>query len=137
MSKATVSYVCNECGGHTLKWQGQCPSCGAWNTLAEGSPPPVRRGGYAAEVKGLKLADVRQADVERMGTGIAEFDRVLASWSNAIAVDVDVAELLPGIDQDWRAADTPMTYPDQIGYEYLAAQWLRALERIGALQHCP
>jgi len=77
MTKATVSYVCNECGGHTLKWQGQCPACGAWNTLAAGSPAPAKRSGYAAEIKGLKLAEVLQADVERAGTGIAEFDRVL------------------------------------------------------------
>ena len=28
-------YSCSECGGQTLKWQGQCPHCGAWNTLVE------------------------------------------------------------------------------------------------------
>lgn len=83
MSKNTVSYLCGECGGHTLKWQGQCPACGAWNTLAEAPAMPGRGGksaprtGYAGEVKGLSLADVEQADVERVPTGIAEFDRVL------------------------------------------------------------
>jgi DNA repair protein RadA/Sms len=77
MSRVTVSYVCGECGGHTLKWQGQCPSCGAWNTLVAGAAAPVKRSGYAAEIKGLRLADVEQAEVERASTGIAEFDRVL------------------------------------------------------------
>ncbi|TDJ44799.1 MAG: DNA repair protein RadA, partial [Gammaproteobacteria bacterium] len=78
MSRATVSYTCNDCGGHTLKWQGQCPACGAWNTLAAGSPPAkTRRTGYAGEIKGLKLAEVERAAVERFSTGIAEFDRVL------------------------------------------------------------
>jgi DNA repair protein RadA/Sms len=77
MSRATVSYVCGECGGHTLKWQGQCPSCGAWNALVAGASAPPKRSGYAAEIKGLRLADVEHAEVERASTGIAEFDRVL------------------------------------------------------------
>ncbi len=76
MSKAGTSYVCSECGGHTLKWQGQCPACGAWNSLEAGAAP-VKRTGYAGEVKGLRLADVAQAEVERVSTGILEFDRVL------------------------------------------------------------
>ena len=54
MSRATVSYVCDECGGHTLKWQGQCPDCGAWNSLSEVAPATAaarkKRGGYAGEV---------------------------------------------------------------------------------------
>ena len=77
MSRATVSYVCNECGGHTLKWQGQCPACGAWNSLVAGAAAPSKGSGYAGEIKGLKLAEVEQADVERFSTGISEFDRVL------------------------------------------------------------
>jgi len=77
MSKASTSYICNECGGHTLKWQGQCPACGAWNSLEAGTLPPARRTGYAGEVKGLRLAEVEHTDVERVSTGILEFDRVL------------------------------------------------------------
>jgi DNA repair protein RadA/Sms len=83
MSKNTISYVCSECGAHTLKWQGQCPACSAWNSLSAAAPLPGRAGkstvrtGYAGELKGLSLADVKEADVERMPTGIAEFDRVL------------------------------------------------------------
>ncbi|MDP6437129.1 MAG: DNA repair protein RadA [Gammaproteobacteria bacterium] len=77
MSKATLSYVCNECGGHTLKWQGQCPACGAWNTLETAAPRPAKRSGYAGEIKGLKLAEVQQPETERIPTGITELDRVL------------------------------------------------------------
>lgn len=83
MSKSNLSYVCSECGGHTLKWQGQCPACSAWNTLEGTVAPPARstaggkRAGYAGELQGRSLADVQQADVERATTGIAEFDRVL------------------------------------------------------------
>jgi len=77
MSRATVSYTCSDCGESTLKWQGQCPACNAWNTLAAGTVTKPRRTGYAGEIKGLKLADVEHADVKRISTGMAEFDRVL------------------------------------------------------------
>ena len=35
MAKPKTIYSCTECGGQTLKWQGQCPHCSAWNTLVE------------------------------------------------------------------------------------------------------
>ena len=35
MAKSKTVYTCTECGGQTLKWQGQCPHCSAWNTLVE------------------------------------------------------------------------------------------------------
>ena len=35
MAKQKTIYSCTECGGQTLKWQGQCPHCQIWNTLVE------------------------------------------------------------------------------------------------------
>jgi DNA repair protein RadA/Sms len=35
MPRTTVTFVCTECGGETLRWAGQCPHCQAWNTLQE------------------------------------------------------------------------------------------------------
>src|SRR4030065_11693 len=35
MAKTKSIYTCTECGGQSLKWQGQCPHCTAWNTLLE------------------------------------------------------------------------------------------------------
>src|ERR1700680_4619071 len=35
MAKSTVTFVCTECGGESLRWAGQCPHCPAWNTLQE------------------------------------------------------------------------------------------------------
>ena len=35
MAKSRTIYVCAECGGTSLKWQGKCPHCSAWNTLEE------------------------------------------------------------------------------------------------------
>ncbi|MDH3586030.1 MAG: DNA repair protein RadA, partial [Gammaproteobacteria bacterium] len=35
MAKQKTAYVCAQCGAHSVKWAGQCPDCGAWNTLSE------------------------------------------------------------------------------------------------------
>ena len=76
-------YVCDACGGRTLQWAGQCPDCGAWNTLAEArTPEQPARGrvstgftGTAATVR--PLAEVRGETGSRFGTGLDELDRVL------------------------------------------------------------
>ena len=33
--KKSLVYYCTECGTESAKWQGQCPGCGAWNTMEE------------------------------------------------------------------------------------------------------
>ena len=35
MPRSSVTFVCGQCGGETLRWAGQCPYCQAWNTLQE------------------------------------------------------------------------------------------------------
>lgn len=85
MAKAKTIYTCTECGASEPKWQGQCPSCMAWNTLVESveeSSTSTNR--YAKQFEGLaatgqlqKLSNVKAADVARQPTGISEFDRVL------------------------------------------------------------
>lgn len=85
MAKAKTIYSCTECGASEPKWQGQCPSCMAWNTLVESieeSTNTTNR--YANKFDGLnqsstlqKLSSIKAADIERTPTGISEFDRVL------------------------------------------------------------
>lgn len=80
MAKPKTIYTCTECGGQAPKWQGQCPSCNAWNTLVEtiAETAPTNRYAALAQVSGLqKLSEVEAADVQRHPTGIMEFDRVL------------------------------------------------------------
>ena len=83
LTKAKVAYVCNACGTRLPKWAGQCPDCGAWNTIVEVQDRPLgepRRGGYAGAVGGAEiqtLAAVAPEAVTRIGTGVAELDRVL------------------------------------------------------------
>lgn len=35
MAKIKSAWFCSECGAESPKWQGKCPSCGAWNTMVE------------------------------------------------------------------------------------------------------
>ena len=71
-------YFCADCGAESLKWQGQCGACGAWNTLRE---QPTRkssgRSAAAPAAKVMQLSEVAAEPDRRMTTGLAEFDRVL------------------------------------------------------------
>ncbi|MEQ1638978.1 MAG: DNA repair protein RadA [Methylococcales bacterium] len=85
MAKAKTIYSCTECGASEPKWQGQCPSCMAWNTLVESvEENSASTNRYANKFEGLAttgqlqtLSSVQAADVARQPTGISEFDRVL------------------------------------------------------------
>ena len=57
MSRAPKSvYACTACGGQSSKWVGQCPDCGAWNTLQESVAAPAatakRFGSYPGAADG-------------------------------------------------------------------------------------
>jgi DNA repair protein RadA/Sms len=77
MKKAKTLYVCDACGGKTPRWAGQCPDCGAWNTLVETQAFSIisSRALGPATVQGL--AQAGDQETPRFPTGIVELDRVL------------------------------------------------------------
>lgn len=81
--KAKTVFVCTDCGADTPRWMGKCPSCGAWNTLAEERIRPASRGAgsggraVAPQSPATPLPEVRPEDAARRLTGIGELDRVL------------------------------------------------------------
>jgi DNA repair protein RadA/Sms len=80
MAKAKPVYACTECGGASPKWQGQCPHCGAWNTLVESvaAPAPTRFATVAGARSPVRpLASIVARENARVATGLDEFDRVL------------------------------------------------------------
>ncbi len=80
MARAKTIYSCTECGGQTLKWQGQCPHCQAWNTLVEAlaeAQAPKRFAALAQPSQVVALSEVEAAEEARLASGIGEFDRVL------------------------------------------------------------
>jgi DNA repair protein RadA/Sms len=80
MAKARTQYVCAECGGTSLKWQGQCPHCSAWNSLSESRIEATSEHRYAALAPAApvqSLGEVQAREMPRLPTGVEEFDRVL------------------------------------------------------------
>lgn len=79
MVKLKSIYSCTECGGQTLKWQGQCPYCQVWNTLVETIADKISsRFTQVSEISQVQnLGKVKAGEEPRFSTGIAEFDRVL------------------------------------------------------------
>ena len=82
MAKPKSVYSCTECGATAPKWQGQCPGCGAWNTLVESVAESAastqhRYSGLAKPAQLQPLSKVRAKELPRVPTGIGEFDRVL------------------------------------------------------------
>lgn len=77
-------FVCSDCGADFPRWNGQCNSCGAWNTISElkmGVESTSRHkhtSGYTGLISEVRLlSDVEVTAIERLPTGISEFDRVL------------------------------------------------------------
>jgi DNA repair protein RadA/Sms len=83
MARPQSRYVCQSCGAAQLRWEGQCRSCGAWNTLVETviHEPARKRAAPAGVVGGRAapqpLAGLREAEPVRTPTGLGELDRVL------------------------------------------------------------
>src|SRR4051794_39166868 len=83
MAAKGSQYRCSECGHAALTWTGQCSGCGAWNTLDQVSAPAAARaargrgGKPSGAPKPVPLREVTAERSTRLGTGIAELDRVL------------------------------------------------------------
>src|SRR5258705_11334287 len=78
MARNQPVYVCGSCGGESLKWQGQCPHCSAWNTLTRvmGVRAEARTGPFPAPPSvAAGLPTEHPAEV-RLSLGMAEPDRV-------------------------------------------------------------
>jgi len=75
MARSSPVFVCSECAGETLKWQGQCPHCSAWNSLEQRAQS---RAGSAAVRSPPRALDAQLATADaRLGSGQEELDRVL------------------------------------------------------------
>ena len=81
MTKPKEHFVCQNCGASSPKWQGQCATCGEWNTLlGEAVPGTSRHGGRVRTARGdvsSSLAAEAAEEQPRYPTGSGELDRVL------------------------------------------------------------
>lgn len=77
-AKEKVIFVCADCGGEYLAWQGKCDQCGVWNSLREFKQPTTSNKqpatNYQPQVTTLSGVNLQKT---RASSKIGEFDRVL------------------------------------------------------------
>lgn len=77
------SFYCKECGFESIKWLGQCPSCGSWNTFIEAEKISNTLGNSlgidskASIIEPKPLSGIQDVKEERILTNISEFDNLL------------------------------------------------------------
>ena len=62
VARSQTLFVCRQCGGESLKWQGQCAHCKAWDTLERVTG---RRAGAARARRSCAQVAARSARVSR------------------------------------------------------------------------
>ena len=86
MSKVKTAFFCQHCGYESVKWVGQCPSCGQWNTFVEEviQKENAKNGAgwkdYHEEKrsnKTISLDEVKSSEEKRLITADPELNRVL------------------------------------------------------------
>mgnify|MGYP001765391415 FL=1 len=81
MAKSRSTFVCQNCGAVTQRWQGRCESCGEWNSILEenngaGIGAQAARGARKGRVFELEGLSGESKPAPRITTGIGELDRV-------------------------------------------------------------
>lgn len=80
MTNDEIIFVCSNCGGEFLKWQGKCSNCGQWNTLKEFRPRKEKQLYSNLQPSAVvELEKIKSAKFSRISTKIGEFDRVLGA----------------------------------------------------------
>jgi DNA repair protein RadA/Sms len=86
MSKVKTAFFCQSCGYESVKWVGQCPSCGQWNSFVEElvqketAKQTNNWKEYQDEkrtAKTISLSEVRSGEEKRIITPDVELNRVL------------------------------------------------------------
>lgn len=81
MAKSRIQYVCQSCGSSSLKWAGQCKTCGEWNTLVETLVEPRRdrpaSRSWAPLSQPQPLPEIQADQFQRLPVSIGELSRVL------------------------------------------------------------
>ncbi|MET0391930.1 MAG: DNA repair protein RadA [Chitinophagaceae bacterium] len=85
MSKIKTAFFCQNCGYESVKWVGQCPSCGQWNTFVEELLRKETKNdtswkNYTEEKRTnrtVSLSEIKSNEQVRILTPDAELNRVL------------------------------------------------------------
>lgn len=115
MAKTKYRFVCQSCGYVSAKWLGRCPECSGWDTLVEEAEVSVKSKSYLPtnneKLKPRTIASVAQTKVERLATGIREFDRVLGG--GVVPGSLVLLGGTPGIGKSTILLDAGLRYAQQ------------------------
>src|SRR6202050_5240140 len=76
MAARAKTFVCQNCGAATARWSGRCDACGEWNSIAEEGVAAAGRGSRKGRLFVIEPLKGEPLHTPRLGSGIAEFDRV-------------------------------------------------------------
>ncbi|MBQ2540390.1 MAG: DNA repair protein RadA [Paludibacteraceae bacterium] len=84
MAKASVQYVCSNCGAKAPQMLGRCPVCGEWGTyeaeylpVGAGRTASAKRGNTATDSKPKRIQEVEATEEMRIDMHNGELNRVL------------------------------------------------------------
>jgi len=75
--KKKLAYICQDCGAQHKKWLGKCEECGIWNSIVAEEITIRKSSILKIETNIISNLSGTIRVVDRLGTGISEFDRVL------------------------------------------------------------
>ena len=111
-------FYCSSCGNETPRWLGQCPACGAWNTLTEApaAPKAAVKSRPVRRSAPKRLDELDQTEEIRFSTGVRELDRVLGG--GAVRGSIVLFGGAPGIGKSTLLLQAcgQMTEPERILY---------------------
>ena len=140
-----TTFLCQDCGRTSPKWEGRCPGCGAWGTYVEFNEPKASRRGTAraagpravqGPARATPLHEQPGGDEQRTVLGMPEVDRLLGGGIVAGSVmllagdpGVGKSTLLLQIAARVAASGSPVLY---ISGEESGAQVRLRAARVGA-----
>ena len=84
MSKNKTTFICQQCGTESAKWQGKCPSCNSWNTFVEEIIHKDNKKEIwedeqsdSKNTRSKKLGEIVESETVRIRTKDNELNRVL------------------------------------------------------------
>ena len=140
--KIKTAWFCTECGNEAPKWMGQCPACGAWNTMVEEKVATgISKGNEShkslrSDNAPVKLSEVSSNDKERISLNLPEVDRLLGGGLVKGSLVLIGGE--PGIGKSTLSLQIPLLNPGLnvlyvTGEESVGQVKMRAA-RIGGVQ---
>src|SRR4051795_1709732 len=139
MARNATVYRCSSCRATSGRWYGRCPKCGEFSTVEEQAAPATAglrsAGGAAAPTRRARPVSeiVIGGPVQRLATGIGEFDRVLGG--GLVAGQVCLCSGPPGSGKSTLLLAVADSVAERTGRPVLYVSGEESVEQIGVRAH--